>query len=110
MNDIKKYILNSKADCLVLIGVLEHLENPREILKIFKNSKIKFIFLSLPLFSLTTLIEHLFPNIYPRQLGGAHNYLYTKKSIDYFIRENNFKKKVNGGLDKILMTYLELCL
>ena len=93
MNDIKQYILNSKADCLVLIGVLEHLENPREILKIFKSSKIKFIFLSLPLFSLITLIEHLFPNIYPRQLGGAHTHLYTKKSIDYFIRENNFKKK-----------------
>jgi len=92
MEDVKKFILTSKVDCLVLIGVLEHLENPREILKIFKKSKIKFIFLSLPLFSLSALIENSFPNIYPRQLGGAHTHLYTKKSINYFIKENSFKK------------------
>ena len=57
----------------------------------FKHSKSKYLYLSLPLFSFSTFLEHAFQNIYPRQLGGAHTHLYTKKSIKYFVKKYRFK-------------------
>ena len=94
LENIENIILNSRKECLVLIGVLEHLENPNEILRCFKISKLKYLYLSLPLFSLSSIIENIFTKIYPRQLGGAHTHLYTKNSINYFV--NKFKFKIIG--------------
>ena len=70
LEDIEEIIKKGDKECLVLIGVLEHLENPNKILKLFKLSKFRYLFLSLPLFSFSTILEHVFQNIYPRQLGG----------------------------------------
>ena len=90
INDIKKNLINSNAKSLVLIGVIEHLKNPNDIFKIFKKSKFQYLFFSLPLFSFSAILENIFAEIYPRQLGGAHTHLYTKDSINYFIKKNRF--------------------
>ena len=94
LEDIEEIIKKGDKECLVLIGVLEHLENPNKILKLFKLSKFRYLFLSLPLFSFSTILEHVFQNIYPRQLGGAHTHLYSKESINYFTKK--YKLKIIG--------------
>jgi 2-polyprenyl-3-methyl-5-hydroxy-6-metoxy-1,4-benzoquinol methylase len=91
IDNLKNIIKTSDKECLVLIGVLEHLENPNEIIRLFKLSKFKYLFFSLPLYSFSSILENIFPKIYPRQLGGAHTHLYTKDSIKYLIKKNNFK-------------------
>ena len=92
LNEI--YQLSEKeknANTLSLIHVLEHVVEPEKILKSFKMSKIKYLYLAVPLFSLTTFIENSFPNIYPRQLSGGHTHLYSEKSLKYLAKKYNLK-------------------
>jgi hypothetical protein len=91
LEEIDRIIEKNQRECLVMIGVLEHVEDPNKILQMFKNSKSKYLYLSLPLFSFSTFLEHAFQNIYPRQLGGSHTHLYTKKSIQHFVKKFRFK-------------------
>lgn len=81
-----------KCDVLNLIGVLEHLPDPRLALQaIKKNQHIKYTYFSLPLFSSAVFFEILFQKSYNRQLGGGHTHLYTEKSIQHFVKEFQFK-------------------
>lgn len=84
-------LLLSDCNTLSLIGVLEHLTNPRDIFVKFKESKLKYFYLSLPLLSLSTLLEKTFQNVFPRQLSGGHTHLYTKESINYLAKKYNLK-------------------
>ena len=82
---------NPDINTLSMIGVLEHLTEPHKILDIFKKKKIKYLYMSVPLFSLSTFIENSFPNVFPRQLSGGHTHLYTEKSINYLAKKYNLK-------------------
>jgi len=93
LDEIHEKIASSNENVLSLIGVLEHLEQPTKLLKSFKKSKIKYLYLSLPLFSLSSLIENSFPKVFPRHLSGAHTHLYTYESIIYFAKQFNFQIK-----------------
>ena len=74
-----------------LIGVLEHLTNPHKFLNCFKKSKAKYLYISVPMFSLSVFLENSFKNVFPRQLSGGHTHLYTKKSLENLTKKYNFK-------------------
>ena len=75
-----------------MIGVLEHLQHPREALReISENPNIKYFFISVPTFSLSTYLEILSPDIFHRQLAGGHTHLYTEKSLHYLANEFGFR-------------------
>ncbi len=80
-----------KANTLSLIHVLEHLVEPNRLMDSFVRSKLKYLYIAVPLFSLTTFIENSFPNIFPRQLSGGHTHLYTEKSLNYLAKKYNLK-------------------
>lgn len=86
---IYEIIENCDSTCISLIGVLEHLSDPNFAIKCFKKSKSKFLYISVPLFSFSTFLEHANPSIYPRQLGGSHTHLYTKKSLTFLLKKFN---------------------
>ena len=88
-NNIYEIIKNCKTTCTSLIGVLEHLSDPNLAIQCFKKSKSKYLYISVPLFSLSTFLEHASPKIYPRHLGGSHTHLYTKKSLYFMIKKFN---------------------
>jgi hypothetical protein len=79
------------ADVISLIGVLEHLQDPRSAMEhIKKNNQIKYVYLSVPLFSLSVFIEMISAHVYQRHLHGGHTHLYTKKSLEYLAKEFGF--------------------
>ena len=93
LNDTNQIASGIDADVVSLIGVLEHMQYPTEFLKnIKKNKKIKYLFISVPTFSLSVFFEMVFPNIMQRQLSGDHTHLYTKDSLDWLFEKYNFKK------------------
>mgnify|MGYP001161105626 CR=1 FL=1 len=85
---------HSEFNTLSMIGVLEHLTEPHKLLNSFRQSKIKYLYLAVPLFSLSTFLENSFPSVFPRQLSGAHTHLYTEKSLNYLAKK--YKLKIIG--------------
>ena len=89
--NLKDTVLKIKkidTDVVTLIGVLEHVNNPREILAaISANKKIKYLYISVPLFSPTVFFEMILPGVMKRHLTGAHTHLYTESSLRYMAKE-----------------------
>ena len=91
-NEIYEVVANqSKFNTISLIGVLEHLIDPHLLLKSFKKGKAKFLYISVPLFSLSVFLENSFKNVFPRQLSGGHTHLYTKDSLNKMAKKYNLK-------------------
>lgn len=89
--DIEKILKETKSNVVCMINVLEHFKKPNKILKILKNNKnIKYLFFSVPLFSLCVLFEMANPQIWHRHLSGPHTHLYTYQSIKFFCRKFKF--------------------
>lgn len=76
---------------LSLIHVLEHMQNPHQLLKSFKRSSINYLYLAIPLASFSMFIENAFTNVFPRHLAAGHTHLFTRKSLDYILKKYNLK-------------------
>ena len=82
-----------KADVVSMIGVLEHLQNSREILKaLHDNNSVRYLYISVPLFSPTVFFEMVFPELMQRQLSAGHTHLYTESSLNWMADEFGMKK------------------
>lgn len=81
MADFESAIAGAGQPVISMIGVLEHLQQPLKALEAFRASRARFLYISVPLFSLSALIEHTFPDVYPRQLSGGHTHLFTAQSL-----------------------------
>ena len=93
LDEIEEIVDGLETPVVSLIGVLEHLRDPRALLKAVKrNSKVEYLYLSLPLFSMTVMIELLFPKIMQRHLAGGHTHLYTESSIDWICGEFGYER------------------
>ena len=74
-----------------MIGVLEHLQELRNILSALTcNSKIKYFYTLVPLFSMSTFLEIVSPNVFHRQAHYAHTHLFTESSIEWICKEFGF--------------------
>ena len=91
-NEIYKIVESqNEFNTISLIGTLEHLINPNLLLKSFLKSKAKFLYILVPLFSLSVFLENSFKNVYPRQLSGGHTHLYTRDSLNEMAKKFNLK-------------------
>lgn len=82
---------NHDFNTVSLIEVLEHLTDPNKLLQNFKQSKAEYLYISVPLFSLSVFLENSFNNVFPRQLGGGHTHLYTERSLNFLANKYNLK-------------------
>lgn len=88
MESMNNYIEKSETfNVISMISVLEHLQKPNHIIKSIIKSKIEYIYLCVPLFSFSVLIENSFKNVFPRHLAGAHTHLYTEKSLKFLAKK-----------------------
>lgn len=88
LNETNQLIRDTKHNVVSLIGVLEHVRGPRELLKEIKNnSNIEFLYISVPTFSFTVFLEMLSPDFFHRHLSSAHTHLYTEDSIKHLANE-----------------------
>jgi hypothetical protein len=85
---------NVDAHVVSMIGVLEHVQHPRELLAaLARNSSVEYLFISVPLFSLCVFLEMVFPQVMPRQLAAGHTHLFCEKSIDWICREFGLRRR-----------------
>lgn len=91
LEDVIPIVRETTADLVSMVGVLEHLGQPRNVLAALSaNANVEYIFLSVPLFSPCVFMEMTTEGVFPRHLAGAHTHLYTKSSIAHFCREFGF--------------------
>lgn len=84
--NIENIIVESDADVISFIGVLEHIINLHNVLQsINRNPNIKYIYFSVPLMSYSVVFEVMEEDVYNRLLGGsgAHTHLFSDDSIKY---------------------------
>ena len=90
--DMLSFVKNINSEVVCLIGVLEHMNYPREFLNVVKQNKnIKYLYICVPLFSLSVIIESNFKNVHNKHLGGTHTHLFTEKSLKKMLGVVNFK-------------------
>ena len=80
-------INNKNFNVVSLIGVLEHLENPSEFFLAFNKSNAEYLYITVPLYSLSTFLENSFKHVYPRHLSDGHTHLYTENSLNYLAKK-----------------------
>jgi methyltransferase family protein len=80
-----------ETEVVSLIGVLEHLQDPRAMLDALRlNGNVRYVYMSVPMFSLTVYLEATFSKVFHRQLGAAHTHLYTESSLAWMRNEFQF--------------------
>ena len=62
--ELLKKLISTESTVVSFIGVLEHLRNPIRFFEAFNASQSKYLYFSVPLFSLSCMIENVFPNIF----------------------------------------------
>jgi hypothetical protein len=81
------------ADVISMIGVLEHLQKPRDALQAIRdNENVRYFYISVPLFSPCVFFEMLFPSVMDRQLTARHTHLYTDASLQWMCQEFGFER------------------
>ena len=74
-------VIDSSADVVSAIGVIEHLREPHKLFDAFKKCKAQYLYYSVPMFSFSVVLENIFKGVFPRQLSGGHTHLFTEQSI-----------------------------
>ena len=87
----QELLKRNDIDVVSLIGVMEHLNDPINFIKNFKKSKAKYLYFSVPLFSLSVFFENSFTKVFPRHLSGGHTHLFSKESLYYIAKNYNLK-------------------
>jgi hypothetical protein len=88
MEDLIETAAVLDCDVVSMIGVLEHVQKPRRLLRALQhNERVRFLFISVPLFSPCVFFEMAFPDVFPRHLSGGHTHLYTARSLDWTCAE-----------------------
>ncbi len=91
IDESNKLLRTVCANVVSMIGVLEHLQDPRAaVASIMDNENIEYLYISVPLFSLSVYIEMLSDDIFHRHLHGGHTHLYTRESLYYMANEFGF--------------------
>jgi SAM-dependent methyltransferase len=75
-------IAAADADVIVAIGVIEHLREPHQFFKAYRQSAARYLYYSVPMFSFSALLENVFADVFPRQLSGGHTHLFTEASLE----------------------------
>lgn len=88
LDEICSIASSVEADVVSLIGVLEHLREPRQVLNaICSNPNVRYLYISVPLFSPSVVFEAIFPEVMPRQLAGGHTHLFSEASLVHMANE-----------------------
>jgi len=88
IDELAHIIEGVDADVVSLIFVLEHLQNPQAIFQAINNNRrIKYMFVSVPMFSLSVFIEMAFQNSFHRNLSDGHTHLFTHRSLSWLCSE-----------------------
>lgn len=88
IKDIIDVARATDAEVVSMVGVLEHLQEPRKMMSVLRNNlKVQYVYISVPLYSPSVFVELASPWMAPRHLTGGHTHLYTEESFEHLCEE-----------------------
>jgi hypothetical protein len=94
LDDTVELAREVQTDVVSMIGVLEHVQQPREIVAALRaNKNVRFLYLSVPLFSPCVFFEMIFPQVFHRQLSAGHTHLFTDNSLAWLCTEFGMQRR-----------------
>ncbi|MBO6134097.1 MAG: methyltransferase domain-containing protein [Lachnospiraceae bacterium] len=108
---ILSVISGISSNVISFIGVLEHITNlDRVIEAVRSNSHIQYVYMSVPMFSLSCILEAANQDCYNRHAGGTHTHLFTDESLEYLAERMGFKALASWKFGSDIMDlYRMLC-
>lgn len=86
------WIRTTKVDVITCIYAFEHITNVTEIFEAIRdNPSIRWIYFSVPMFSFTSMLQCVEPDVYARILHAAHTHIYTEESIAWICEHYGWK-------------------
>ncbi|MBI4135786.1 class I SAM-dependent methyltransferase [Candidatus Uhrbacteria bacterium] len=93
LTDFENLAATTDSTVVSMIGVMEHFQYPRAIMKsLAENSAVQYVYILIPLFSPAIFFELAFPEVVQRVLGGRHTHIYTQESISWLCNEFGFEQ------------------
>lgn len=93
IEDSRGVVARTDADVVSFIGVLEHVRDLRGMLDaVVNNEHISYMYFSVPMFSMTVLIESVFDEVFSRQLSGVHNHVFSNDSLEWMYARYGMRK------------------
>lgn len=93
MDDVYNKVRTTQSNVVSMIGVLEHVREPRMILAALKaNPAIGYLYISVPCYSIAFFLEMMNPGTYSRQVGPGHTHLYTSESLQCMADEHGMER------------------
>lgn len=94
LDEATAYLRRIDAEVVCMIGVLEHLREPREALRALRDNRaVEFLYLCVPLFGLCVFLEAAAPHVYPRHLVSDHTHLFTPRSLAWMEAHFGFTRQ-----------------
>lgn len=82
IEDLPELAANVDADVVALIFVLEHLVDPKALMKALRcNTRVRYTLVAVPAHSPTTYLQMAFPEVFERNLS-AHTHMFSANSLD----------------------------
>ncbi len=80
---IPSFLSAAEFNVISFIGVMEHIVNLKEVLDALRdNPKVEYVYLSVPMVSLSCVLEAANQDCYNRHAGGTHTHLFTDESLE----------------------------
>lgn len=101
-NELADIVGNATEQVLSFIGVLEHISDLSALLEAVQNNKnVRYMYFSVPLFSLSNVFGLVFPDVFNRQFATTHTHLFSFKSIEWMNKNYGFESvaRWNFGTD-----------
>lgn len=93
IRDSIKFLEQTTSELITMICTLPHVASQNEVmLAMSQNPSIRYTFQKLPMFSLGAMLDVTSPNTNSRVLAGAHNHLYTDKSLEFMEKKYGLKR------------------
>ena len=104
-------VKSSKANVISAIGVLEHLVDYHSILEeARKNNYVKYLYIMVPMFGLSNVLETLLPDVYNRHLGGPHTHVFSQSSLKFLCKKYNMTMIGRWQFGTDMMDLYRMCI
>ena len=110
-DSLAQYITNTSVNVVSAIGVMEHVLDFHTLFEsICDNTNIQYIYMSVPMFGLSNVLEAFTPDVYNRHLGGEHTHVFSDESLRFLCDKYKMEMVAKWRFGTDMMDLFRICM